>query len=162
MSLWGMVNGYWRIGHDGDNVGERVLTGRVGVKASDQTVSSGSYANDTGVAVAVRANRRYRFVHFFSFIAADTSQIEVAYTWPSGATVRWHQSANTNTDAITATDSGISWGGRTGQPRDIEHRGIITTGGTAGTLQSRVRVATGGNKTMEASSHIVLYDLGPA
>lgn len=134
--------------------------------ASDQTSTSTSYADVTGLTAAVAANTTYQFEAYINWKSSGgTEGIGLAINGPASPTVLVvhvgiNAAANFYQFAGNATyDSGVvATVGGSATVRIAHVRGVITTGGTSGTLAIRYRAETGSanSATVVAGSSLIL------
>lgn len=122
------------------------------VKSADQANSTVSFADVSDLTVTVLANTTYifRFVVFYT-TAGSTTALQLAVNGPAATFLRYsvdtqtsatarHHAVQTAYDANTNPGTG---GGAT--PLQAVVEGLVTVGGTGGTLALRVRSETAGN-----------------
>lgn len=134
--------------------------------ASDQTSTSTSYADVTGLTAAVAANTTYQFEAYINWTSSGSTEgIGLAINGPASPTVLVvhvgiNAGANYYQFAGNATyDSGVvATSGASATVRIAHVRGVITTGGTSGTLAIRYRAETGSTNsaTVVAGSSLIL------
>ncbi len=145
-------------------------TATLTVLGSDQTTTSTSYADVTGLTADLEADTRYQFEFFVAWRSSNASEgIGLAIGGPaSPATLMAHIGINSSANyylsvsAATAYDSGpLSNIGAWTTSRAAHVRGVIVTGAAAGSLALRFRAKTGGanSATIKAGSALVVTPL---
>lgn len=151
-------------------VGGGGSTATLTVLGSDQTTTSTSYADVTGLTAALEADTRYQFEFFVAWRSSNSSEgIGLAIGGPaSPATLMANIAINSGANyylfvsAATAYDSGpLSNAGAWTTSRAAHVRGVIVTGAAAGSLALRFRAKTGGanSATIKAGSALVVTPL---
>lgn len=151
-------------------VGGGGSTATLTVLGSDQTTTSTSYADVTGLTAALEADTRYQFEFFVAWKSSSTGEgIGLAIGGPaSPATLMANIAINSTANyylfvsAATAYDSGpLSNVGAGATSRAAHVRGVIVTGAAAGSLALRFRAKTGGSNsaTIKAGSALVVTPL---
>ena len=133
---------------------------------SDQSSSSTSYADVTGLTASVAASSTYEFEFFIAWHSTNSTEgIALAVNGPSSpASLIAHVGINSGANyyqflgVSTAYDSGVlCTNGTSGTSRVAHVRGVITTGASSGTLALRFRAETGGTAaTVDAGSVLIL------
>lgn len=137
--------------------------------ASDQTSTSTSYADVTGMTASVAANKTYVFEAYINWTSSGSTEgIGLAINGPASPTslvahvginagANYYQfSGNSTYDAGVVATSGA------GATVRIAHvRGVITTGASSGTFAIRYRSETGSSNsvTVAAGSSLILTAL---
>lgn len=158
------ANGTGGIAWGSPSAGSSPVAGKV---ASDQTSTSTSYADVTGMTAAVDANTTYIFEAYINWQSSDSTEgIGLAVNGPaSKTTLLVHAAVNAGANyygfiaATSAYDDGVvATSGASSTSRAAYVRGMIVTGATSGTLAIRFRAETGGanSATVKAGSVLIL------
>jgi hypothetical protein len=137
------------------------------VLGSDQTSTSTSYADVTGLTASLDASAKYQFEFFVEWRSSSTAEgIGLAINGPSSpTTLIAHLGINATSNYYqylsveTTYNSGpLSTSGANTTGRVAHVRGVIVTGASSGTLALRYRAETGGanSATVKAGSSLVL------
>lgn len=129
-------------------------------KSQDQSwTTDAALADVEDMGFAIGANETWVGIFYIAFTAGTTGDIQVAFTIPDGATMRWQSGAGNNTTVTNWTGvggatsgSGVSFGGtggNTGQSHSIK----VINGATPGTvqLQAAQSVSNGTTTTILAA-----------
>ena len=138
--------------------------------ASDQTSSSTSYADVTGLTASVAANTTYVFEAYIIWQSSGSPEgIGLAVNGPASPTLLVsHAAANTSANyyqfitITTAYDTGVLATQGAGATNRAAHvRGVITTGASSGTFAIRYRAETGGanSATVKTGSTLIMTEL---
>ena len=138
--------------------------------ASDQTSSSTSYADVTGLTASVAANTTYVFEAYIIWQTSIAPEgIGLAVNGPASPTLLVsHAAANTSANyyqfitITTAYDTGVLATQGAGATNRAAHvRGVITTGASSGTFAIRYRAETGGanSATVKTGSTLIMTEL---
>lgn len=137
--------------------------------ASDQTSTSTSYADVTGMTASVAANKTYVFEAYINWTSSGSTEgIGLAINGPASPTslvahVGINAGANYYQFSGNATyDSGVvATSGAAATVRIAHVRGVITTGASSGTFAIRYRAETGSSNsvTVAAGSSLILTAL---
>jgi hypothetical protein len=138
--------------------------------ASDQTSSSPSYADVTGLTASVAANTTYVFEAYIIWQSSNTAEgIGLAVNGPASPTLLVsHAAVNAAVSyypvikVATAYDTGaLITTGAGATDRAAHVRGVITTGASSGTFAIRFRAETGGGSsaTVKTGSTLIMTEL---
>lgn len=138
--------------------------------ASDQTSSSPSYADVTGLTASVAANTTYVFEAYIIWQSSGTAEgIGLAVNGPASPTLLVsHAAVNASASyysvikVATAYDTGaLITTGAGATDRAAHVRGVITTGASSGTFAIRFRAETGGasSATVKTGSTLIMTEL---
>lgn len=138
--------------------------------ASDQTSSSTSYADVTGLTASVAANTTYVFEAYIIWQSSGSTEgIGLAVNGPASPTLLVsHAAANASANyyqfitVATAYDTGaLATSGAGATDRAAHVRGVITTGASSGTFAIRYRAETGGanSATVKTGSTLIMTEL---
>lgn len=115
------------------------------VKSADETVtSSTTLQDDDQLQIAVAANTSYWMRLFVMYTGLAVADLKVSFAGPAGATLRWVSDGIGGTgaavvDQVSRTLQGLgnspSYGCVDGQQMCGLGKGVLTVGGTAGTLK---------------------------
>lgn len=112
--------------------------------ANESVTSSVTLQNDDHLLLALAANTKYAFEGFFIYDGATASDIQVAFTVPSGATINYSAFGPVSGVSATSYSSyGISASGGSlaiacngaNNLMGMQPKGYVATAGTAGNLQ---------------------------
>lgn len=138
--------------------------------ASDQTSTSTSYADVTGMTASVAANKTYVFEAYINWTSSGSTEgIGLAVNGPASPTsLVAHVGINATANyyqyitIATSYDSGaVATNGAAATNRAAHVRGVITTGASSGTFTIRYRAETGGanSATVKAGSALIMTEL---
>ena len=138
--------------------------------ASDQTSTSTSYADVTGLTMSVSANTTYVFEAYIVWRSSGSAEgIGFAVNGPASPTLLVsHAGVNASANyyqfvtIATSYDSGaIATTGAAATDRAAHVRGVITTGASSGTFAIRYRAETGGanSATVKTGSTLIMTEL---
>lgn len=138
--------------------------------ASDQTSTSTSYADVTGLTMSVSANTTYVFEAYIVWRSSFAAEgIGFAVNGPASPTLLVsHAGVNASANyyqfvtIATSYDSGaVATSGAAATDRAAHVRGVITTGASSGTFAIRYRAETGGanSATVKAGSALIMTEL---
>lgn len=138
--------------------------------ASDQTSSSPSYADVTGLTASVAANTTYVFEAYIIWQSSGSPEgIGLAVNGPASPTLLVsHAAVNVTASTYqyitvaTAYDTGpLASSGAGATNRAAHVRGVITTGASSGTFAIRFRAETGGanSATVKTGSTLIMTEL---
>ncbi len=138
--------------------------------ASDQTSSSPSYADVTGLTASVAANTTYVFEAYIIWQSSGSPEgIGLAVNGPASPTLLVsHAAVNVTASTYqyitvaTAYDTGpLASSGAGATNRAAHVRGVITTGASSGTFAIRYRAETGGasSATVKTGSTLIMTEL---
>lgn len=138
--------------------------------ASDQTSSSTSYADVTGLTASVAANTTYVFEAYIIWQSSGSPEgIGLAVNGPASPTLLVsHAVVNVTASTYqyitvaTAYDTGVLASSGAGATNRAAHvRGVITTGASSGTFAIRYRAETGGanSATVKTGSTLIMTEL---
>ena len=138
--------------------------------ASDQTSSSTSYADVTGLTASVAANTTYVFEAYIIWQSSGSPEgIGLAVNGPASPTLLVsHAVVNVTASyyqyitVATAYDTGpLASSGAGATNRAAHVRGVITTGASSGTFAIRYRAETGGanSATVKTGSTLIMTEL---
>ena len=124
-------------------------------KTADEGVtSSTTLQNDNNLVINVGANEVWEFETYLMVTAGSaTPDFKMAFTVPSGATLRWSASFYTSAGSaysgvITASASAIGFPTTGTVTETVLVKGIVANGATAGTLQFQFAQNTSNNQAI--------------
>jgi hypothetical protein len=144
---------------------------RAAVRTSTQSVTSSTVlVNDNQLSVTVDANAVYDVRLFYHYTANAASDIQIAFTQPAGSTHSNTYLHGFTVGAVSGTDDAISaaatnpalGGIGSGTDAALQWESVLTTAGTAGTLQVQFAQATSGATATSvlAGSKLILQRIG--
>ncbi len=133
--------------------------------SSDATTTSTTATNVTGLSFSIGSNETMNFEFNLRTGSSSNAGIQVAITFPAGATMlatavgtttASGSAAAMGTDVMTASGTlGISFNTETSQTGVLNIKGIVVNGGTGGTVQLQFAKTTSGTATIAANSFVV-------